>query len=134
MTAQATAARGRAAAERIMLDTCTIRAEVAGASRTFNSSTGDYDPAQGDVIYSGKCRVKDATFRALEVEAGDAPQIVTQLVVSIPIAVTGILERQTLTVDTSIDDPALAGQVVRIVNVPHGSFMTARRLVCKEWT
>lgn len=117
-----------------MLDTCTIRTEKPVAGRTFDPATGTYAAADGDVVYTGKCRAKDATFRAIDVEAGDQALVVTQLVVSVPLEVTGIAERQTLTIDSSIDDPALVELTVQIANVPHGSLMTARRLVCKEWT
>lgn len=123
----------RSEAESLMQDTCTIRAEVPSTGRTIDPTTGNYSTPPGDVIYTGKCRTKDATFRALDIEAGERDQVVTQILVAIPLEVTGVTERQTVTIDSSTD-PALVGTVVQIVNVPHGAMMTARRLVCKEWT
>lgn len=73
MAIGALVARGRAAHERLMIDTCTITRTTTGA---LNTTTGDYATTVA-TVYSGKCRLRGDTAGSAsvrEVQGGDAEQ------------------------------------------------------------
>lgn len=117
-------------AESRMIDVCRI--VRSSGTPTFDPATGEYDIPDPTTVYTGKCRVKAATFRALEVEAGEDTAFVIQFLVSLPLTATGIQVRDVLTVTASGDSDEV-GMVLQVDDVPRGAQMTARRLVCKEF-
>lgn len=71
MSVGALLSRGRAEAEALMLDTCSITR--GGTSEpVFDPATGLFTPPGGTVVYAGKCRVKAPQARTVRTaEAGE---------------------------------------------------------------
>lgn len=106
-------ARGRAAAERRMVDACTIR----------RGST---------VLYTGKCEVAQDEGEAQE--EADAYALDLRLLLKLPIAVTGLQLGDEATLDAAAHDPDLVGKVLRVQGLARESHATCRRLFCTERT
>jgi hypothetical protein len=129
MTAEAATLAGRAAAEQLMVDTCTI--SEAGGQGVFNETTGQYDGATSSTVYSGPCRVKPRDNQDRIRQFGEQTISLWPYLVSVPMSVTGIDVDALVTITTSELDPDLAGKVLRVRQVAQGSHITARRLGCE---
>lgn len=117
-------------AESLMTSACTIRGAATGEPTT-DPDTGQVTPAEGVVIYSGRCRVRPAGTVQDSDEAGGAELFSFDYLVSVPFSVTTVIEGQRLTIDAS-PDPALVGRVLEIQQVARGEHISARRLSCRE--
>jgi len=136
MSAASAAARGRAAAERLMTDACQIRTPPI---LRFNPTTKANDIIGGDeLVYAGVCRIRPRDVQESEREAGDSPVSTWAYVVSIPFGAqhngTPYLPAvdQVVTVTASAD-PTLVGQRLRARQVIQGTHITARRMVCEVY-
>jgi uncharacterized protein (DUF2237 family) len=123
-------ARGRAAAEAIMVDSCTIRRRT---GTTTDLSTGEVTPTYS-VLYTGKCRVQSSGNWGEARDVGEAALVLLTLQVQLPIAVVGLEKGDEITIDASVHDPDLVGRVVRIRDLHHKSHATSRRVMCTEVT
>lgn len=133
MTAGLDLFAARARAETLMTSTCTVRQRGAGEPTT-DPETGEVTYAAGDVVYSGKCRIKPGGSRSRTVEAGGAELFTYDFEVSLPFAAEGaadVHEGMPLTIDTS-PDPAAAGLTLEVQLVARGDQISARRLACNE--
>lgn len=127
MSVEATLARGRAHAERLMTDTCTITrvtAETLDADHDLTPTTTE--------VYTGKCRIRPRQTQDRMLEHGGDDIGAADLVVSIPITATGVQPGDTVTVDTSTYDADAVGRTYTVLGSVHGSQVTARRLTCQE--
>lgn len=128
MSAGSLVLAGRRAAERLMVDSCTIR-------RQTGLST---DPASGKVtpdyetVYSGPCKVQTFTNRELVHAGGEYQSIVQRYEVQIPVSATGIRLNDQAVISESAYDPDMAGRTYRIVGLMNKSLATARRLGVEE--
>lgn len=127
---QAAIAAGRQAAQARMTDTCTISGPDQDGA--LNESTGRYDPAPGSELYAGPCRIRPTPDQDRVVEAGERPVSLRTYLVSVPIGDHGFDVDNVVRVTTCPLDPALVGVRLRVVDVPKGSHLTARRLLCEE--
>lgn len=128
---ESTVHAGRAAAERLMVDTVTItRTTSLGA---INDTTGAYTPTSS-TVYSGKARVKLNNVADLVVDAGGRGASVREYIVSVPLSSTVFAVDDTVTITASALDPAQVGLVLHVLGITHGSQITARRLRCQEVT
>lgn len=116
---------GRRAAETLMIEMCTIRRP---GDPVFDPETGEYDETS-TVIYSGRCRVKPGG--GYEVEPGGTEMILHRWTVSVPMTAEGILPDDMVEITASELDGDLVGKELAVVEVPAGSQLTARRLVCE---
>lgn len=130
MTAASLLARGRAAAERLQVDSCTIRRQTGTVT---DPATGVITPTY-TTLYVGKCRVQQAQAQAQATEAGEAHLLLLRLEVQLPMSVTGLAVSDEITVDTSVHDPDLVGRVFLIRDLAHKSHATARRVQVTERT
>jgi hypothetical protein len=121
--------RGQAAAERMMVDTCTIR-RVTGT--TTDDFSGTITPTY-TTLYTGKCRLQQVTPRASRLDAGEDSVLLQPFELSVPIAVTGIEPGDQATVNSS-QDPDLAARAFLVRTVTHKTNLTARRLGVEERT
>lgn len=122
-------ARGRAAAEALMVDSCVIRRQTGS---TVDPNTGAEVPTY-EQVYAGKCRVQ---FRGLATESPTSGQQRVDLLTTelqLPITVTDIAVNDVVEMVTSID-PDLPGRRLRINNRMHKTHATARRLSVEEIT
>lgn len=129
MSALAATLAGRRAAERNMVDTCTIRRQT---SET-RSNTGEVTPIYSTTVYEGKCRLQ------LRGPTGQSPNVGEQRVdilvgeLQLPISVVGLAVDDRVDIVTSLD-PDLAGRVFRVADLMHKTHATARRIPVEEVT
>lgn len=127
MTVQRTLERGRLAARRLMVDTCTVTRP--GAFGAPDESTG-IPTRTTTSVYSGACRVKPE--QPGEQSAGEREVVTRRFVVSLPADTDGVAVGDVVTVTASVYDAGLVGASLVVVGVPVGSHLTARRLLA-EW-
>lgn len=133
-TATDVLARGRAAAEELMIDACTIKHAIAG--RTFDQVLGRYTGSVGPEVYDGPCQVQIASLGdAMSPTVEGGGPVVQQLVLKLPVATSGTVAVNDLAVITAcVADPSLVDARFRITAIHHKSYATARRLQCEEIT
>ena len=128
MTATSAAVSGQAAAERLMVDTCTI---TRNGDPVFDSTTGTYAQPTSPV-YTGKCRVKPSVLSGnTTVQAGEKRVALWPFSVSVPMSVADVQLDDIVTV-TGSADASLVGVTLRIRSIARGTFITARRLDAEE--
>ncbi|MFC6017796.1 DUF6093 family protein [Plantactinospora solaniradicis] len=123
MSAASVLARGRRAAERLMVDTCTIRRRTGETT-----GPGGVVEATYDVLYTGPCRVQQQAPSASPQDAGEDYALMLALTVQLPMSVTGLRTEDEITIDTSAHDPDLPGRVFVVKDLAHKSHATARRV------
>ena len=125
MSKASAAARGKTFAE----------AQFDSTIQFFTPGTSVTDPNTGEVtdgqvvVWSGECSIRPADYVARQVEIGGGEAFTYDYLISIPWAVTQVLEHHRGTVTFS-PDLALAGLTVEVQKVARGSTITARRLAC----
>jgi hypothetical protein len=122
--------RGRAAAERLMLDACTVRRL---ASEATNRETGVVIPTY-TTVYSGKCKFQQRATGSSQQDLGQATIMLVQLEVHLPASVTGVLSEDIVTCTASVLDAELVGRTWLVQGEAHKSYLSARRLVLQELT
>ena len=130
MTRASVLARGRAAAEAGMVDTCTVRHRTGS---TTDPDTGASAPTFS-TLYSGPCMVQNSRPLARPTDAGQDYLLMLWLDVYVPTAVTGLQVGDEVTITAATHDADLVGRVFRIHDLAHKSFATARRLGVIEKT
>lgn len=125
-------ARGRAAAEAGMTDTCTIRRRTGVAT---DPDTGATVPAYlSPDPYAGKCRVQQHQASADRKDVGQDFLLILSLEVQLPVSVTGLQVGDEITITAATYDSDLVGRVFKIHDLAHKSEPTARRVQCIERT
>ena len=117
---------GRAAAEALMVDTCTI--SVPAATSTFNPATGKNDPAPAAVVYSGPCRLQIQQPQPYTPDGGGHRFTVEQFILQLPVsAITPPIGAVVAVTDSF--DPALVGRTMRVTSMFRKTHATAQRLL-----
>ncbi len=129
MTRASVLARGRVAAERSMVDTCTVRRKTDGVE----GPGGVITPTWTDV-YTGKCRVQVRAETGSQSNVGEAALILTRHEFHLPITAVGILEGDVITVTASVNDPDLINRTYTVRDVLTKSEATARRVTAVDVT
>lgn len=124
-------AAGRALAESLMTDTCTVRHGTGQAS--FNESTGK-STLGSTVVYAGRCRVQVPKAQPNEPTVGERTATVQHLELQLPVAATGVSVGDRVTIDSSASDPALASARYVVRGLHRKSQATAQRLAVEETT
>lgn len=128
MTAASILVRGRTAAERLMVDTCTIRRQ---SGETMDPVTLQMVPTY-TTVYSGKCRVQiTAVVGATMPEAGERTVVTQRISVSIPMDAAARVDDQVV-METAAHDADLVGRVYRVRSEFAKTHATARRLECED--
>ena len=129
-------ADGRALAESLMVDTCTITRAGTGTG-PFDPETGQYDDPARVSVYSGKCKIQDKSIIAASTSsnAGDRAVIAQGSELQLPVIESaGVAINDVSHIDTCVDDPSLVDREYTI-SARHGkSQATARRLRVEEAT
>jgi hypothetical protein len=128
MSATSVTLRGRAAAERLMVDACVIK-RLTGSST--DNDTSIITPTF-TTLYTGKCKVQQGSAAASPSTVGEAVILTDQLTLHIPAAQTGVTTDDIATVTASALDPDLVGRSFRLTGLAHKSFLTARRFTMDE--
>lgn len=129
MSATSATLAGRAAANALMVDTCTITADV---PLVYDEESDTYVTPAGSLRYSGPCKVKPRDNVDRVVEAGAQTVSIWPYVVSIPMSVTTVELDDVITVTACPLDPALVDTRLRVRQATTGTYLTARRLGCEE--
>ena len=131
MSLESVLARGRAAAERLMTDTCVIRRKTGTVT---DPGTGKITPVYAQV-YAGKCRVQQASANPGDTTAGDAELLMVPRVLSLPVSSSpGVRAGDEVAMTGSQYDPDLATRRFVIRGEFAKSHATARRLGIEEVT
>lgn len=129
MSAWIVTADGRAAAEQLMVDECTISRSTVVFT---NPDTGQQTKANIP-IYVGKCRVQQQTPGSASLsEPGEARLFLLTLSVQIPVSATGVRLGDIVTITGAACDPVLAGRKFRVQALAHKTNATSRRLSVQE--
>lgn len=124
-------ASGRAAAEALMVDACTITAAGSGVT---DDLTGEVIGGT-TTIYSGKAKIQQSAALGQRADAGELSSILLRLEVHVPVAGTEAVTRGALvTVTASTNDSALVGRTFQVHDLSYKTFATARRLGLEEVT
>lgn len=122
---------GRALAESLMTDTCTVRHGTGQSS--FNESTGQSTLGSA-VVYAGKCRVQVPKVQPNEPTVGERTATVQSLELQLPVSAAGVSVGDRVTLDSSASDPALAGARYVVRGLHRKTHATAQRLSVEETT
>lgn len=130
MDVDAVLARGRAAAEALMQDQCTIRRRTGEATDPVSGEiTPTYEP-----IYSGRCRVQQPTGTAQEQDAGEASVLLLRFELQLPMSVVGVQADDEVLLTASVHDPDLAGREFLVRGLSHKTHAVMRRFQVEEST
>lgn len=119
-------ARGRAAAEALMVDACVVRRPT---GETTDPTTGAVT-STFDTLYTGKCKIQQSSRPggASGVDVGEAHLLLQRVEVHLPMSAGGFQPDDEVTVTAAAYDPDLVGQMFVVRDVPSKSMATARRL------
>lgn len=131
MTAAEALAAGRVAAEELMVDECTVRRRT---GETTDPLTGEVAPTYAVILTGQKCKVQTRGNWGESRDVGEAARVILSLEVHFPITVVALEVRDEITIDAAVHDPDLVGRVLRVKDLHHKSFATARRVMCQEVT
>lgn len=122
--------RGRKAAERLMIDACTI-----------DRVTGETEGAGGVLtpvynrIYDGKCRIQVRTRERMGgswTSIGEAQVIIARIEVQLPLSAPEPKESDVVTMTASVLDPLMIGKQFQVRDVMMKTMLTARRVTVVE--
>jgi hypothetical protein len=132
MSAESVTLEGRAQAEALMVDICTIHVPATGDG-VFDDATGTVDAPPPVQVYAGVCRVQSRDVQPGTPYAGETEYTTVTYVISVPVlSVTDVGVGALITVTFSALDPGLVGRSFTITGLVAKSFLTARRFVCEE--
>ncbi len=123
-------ARGRAAAEAGMVDTCTIERQ---SGESTDPATGVVTPTV-EQVYTGICRFQQRGSQAQQEDAGEAYILLQRAEIQLPVSATGIDVGDVITCTSAGRDPDLVGRVFRVRDLAYKTDATARRLQIQERT
>jgi hypothetical protein len=122
MSATTAVLAGRRAAERLMVDACTIR-RVTGTST--DNVTGVVTPTY-TVIYSGKCRVQQQVPVSKPGNVGQAAVWLQRSELQVPMSAPPALSDDRVDITTSALDPNLPGTVYHVRDLGAKTHSTKR--------
>jgi hypothetical protein len=126
MSAESATLTARAAAERNMVDACTVtRYTVTATDRETGVQTRT--PTS---IYSGRCRVQQraAARPGGRRDVGEASVVEVDYVLQLPMSVTGVQVEDVVAITASGLDPDLPGRKFRVASQAAKTHASARRL------
>lgn len=130
MSLEGALSRGRAATEARMADTCTTRRQT---GTTYDDETGTTVPTW-TALYAGPCRMRQPNARATNAAAGEAAVLLQQPEVHLPMSAALLRPGDQITITASTSDPASAGRVFIVREVPAHAQATGRRYGVTERT
>ncbi|QDY06163.1 hypothetical protein FJK98_02455 [Micromonospora sp. HM134] len=129
MSVESALRAGRRAAERLMVDRCTIR-RTTGVST--NPETGQTAPTDA-TIYQGRCRVQQSAVQSREESPGQAELLMVPRELHLPVATSGgVRVDDEVVIDACTYDPDLVGRHLTVRGESAKSLATARRLHIEE--
>lgn len=132
MSSESALRDGRALAETLMVDTCTVTRQSGTTTDSVTlAETATYGP-----VWSGPCRIQRGRGQIRDVTGGGVEYGVGVIVAQLPIAAAGIRrgDRIEVTAVGGGTDPALAGLVATVQEDLSKTHATRRTLICEEVT
>jgi len=114
-----------------MVDACTVRRVTGEAT---HPTTGAVTPTYSVILAGQKCKVQTRGNWGESRDVGEAALVILSIEVHFPITVVALQTRDEITIDASVHDPNLVGRVLRVKDLHHKSYATARRVMCQEVT
>lgn len=130
VSAESAVIQGRAAAEALMVDACTIT-RVTGPPGELDPDTGIRDPAPTATVYSGKCRVQTYEPQESTPDSGAHAYTVQRYAIHVPVGANAQVDDD-ITVTAAVMDPGLVGRRYVVTALLHKTFATANRLAVEE--
>ena len=131
LSAQTALARGRAAAQALMIDAVTVTRPGTGTTDDLTGAVTNTPTT----IYTGSAKIQQAAAMGQRVDAGETSTILLRLEVHLPVVGSEQVRRGDLvTVTASVNDATLVGRKFRVHDEQYKSFATARRLGVEEVT
>ncbi|SEN86761.1 DUF6093 family protein [Nonomuraea pusilla] len=127
MSVEGVLAAGRAAALKLMRDTCTV--ERRDGDPVLNEETGQLEQPWV-TVYTGRCRVKPRS--SSETEWGEREVTLGQYVAVLPWDASPAIAREDRLRVTASDDSWLIGRHLEVVGVSFAGTSTARRLLVED--
>ena len=119
MTAESAMRAGRAAAERLMVNRCTIY-------RIVNGVDGEgLDTATEEQVYAGRCKVQSVAAQESDIVSAGAPLVVDRLRVDVPVGTGPFAVGDLVQVEGR-------SRMLRVVGLLEKTFQTAQRLPVEE--
>lgn len=122
--------RAQAAAQALMVDTCTISRT---AGETTDPDTGQITPTT-TTVYSGPCKVQQMAAIARPEVIAEAAVFVSRYDLHLPMSVIGVASDDLVTITASVHDPDLVGRTWHIRELAHKTWASARRMSMIEVT
>lgn len=123
-------ARGRAAAEALMVDAGELRGP--DTRGPFNQSTGLYPVIPGALKYSGMAKIQTTDTMGNRGDAAERVIMTTRFELHLPMSAPAAEVDDVWTCTASELDPQLVGRRFRVASLVHKSFLTARRTAVEE--
>lgn len=127
MSRQSVLARGRAMAERGMVDACVITRPGGTVS---DRVTGQTVETAVVTAYDGRCRIQQASDQSASVDdSGENYSLLSKRELQLPVLTSGdVRARDRVTITACVNDPSLIGKVFLVQDEAGKSEATARRL------
>lgn len=134
MSATSITQRGRAAAEALMLDACTVTRATGSVA---DPETGAITPTFTTIYPTsgvGKCKIQQTAPATGPTVVGEAEVFVGQLQLHLPVttATAAVAPGDLVTITTCNLDASLVGKTFKLRGPPHKSYATARRFPLVE--
>ena len=130
MSAQSAILQGRAAAESIMVDSCTIT-RTTGPPGPMDPETGLPTPAPTTQVYAGKCRVQTYEPQESTPDSGGHTYSVQRYAIHVPVGTNAAVDDD-IEITAAAMDPDLVGRHYVVTALLHKTFATAHRLAVDE--
>ncbi len=130
MSRDSVLARGRTAAEFLMIDTCTV------VRASGESASGGVVTETTSEVYSGKCRLQVAsrTEQGSDSTVGEAYRLVARKELQLPMSAPQLEQGDQVTMTAAAHDPQLVGRQYRVRDVLDKTDATSRRVTVLEVT
>ncbi|SBT64224.1 hypothetical protein GA0070622_1194 [Micromonospora sediminicola] len=123
-------ARGRRAAERLMVDQCRIQRAAGSTEDDDGNVTPSYT-----TVYEGRCKVQQQAVQSRPSDAGEASLLMVRRELHLPVAASaGVRAGDRVELTACTYDPDLMGRALVVRDEAAKSLATARRLGVEEVT
>lgn len=123
-------AEGRALAEDLMLDLCTVREPP--TSSTMDQTTGEIIETPGALVYSGKFKIQDADNMDRESEAGGHQFVTARWRLHFPSSAPPIVEDHRVVCTAAAVTPQNVGRRFRVAAPGVKSLGTSQKVPAEE--
>jgi len=124
-------ARGRAAAEALMDDECTIKRPT---GKTTDPTTGQVVTTYTTLYTTQKCRVQYRGQWGERRDTGQDAVVMQTIEIQLPITVTDLAVGDTITITATTFDPVLVGRELLLKDINADTHATMRRVMGTELT